>query len=357
MSRKRTSLAASNQSKNDEKFIKMPRSVGDAKVLHPIVREATDIPGIKEDLHALGFVVIGNILSSEQKEAFRCSFWNALSRRVPALKMEDVSTWIPENYQWKGNYGAGQYKHYGMAQEEHCWLIRQNEVIRQIFRDCVFEGDDELCVSLDGAAALFEPTESQLQLHVDLVPGIEGFDYGSVQGSYNLYEVACVDGRIGACFVCVPGSHLQYDSIWAHRRRDPAFVMPTKHWHVLEDDSPLQAESKLIITPANCLILWDSKLLHKNYGGDLSVDELGGRACRMTQFVAWQRKSCRSQKALAKKIECVLKGNSGNHWAATGVKVPIIPFPPWGSHTVKTIVPFASCKKAADLPQAILQIL
>eukprot|EP00388_Colpodella_angusta_P047200 GDKK01071985.1.p2 GENE.GDKK01071985.1~~GDKK01071985.1.p2 ORF type:complete len:108 (+),score=6.31 GDKK01071985.1:207-530(+) len=101
-----------------------------------------------------------------------------------------------------------------MAQEAHCWVLRKSAVVRSIFENGVYgkDGKEECCVSLDGCAALFEPVTSGLKLHVDIVPGMEGWDWGSVQASYSLYPVEvnaeCTKATGG--FVCVVGSHLQY---------------------------------------------------------------------------------------------------------------------------------------------------
>lgn len=113
-------------------------------------------------------------------------------------------------------------------------------------------------------------------MHVDVVPGLKGFDFGSVQGAYNLYPVRAdrETKRADAGFVCVVGSHKQYDQIWRNRMSKKGFKMPKKHWHELEADSLLQHEGSLVLSPPNSLVLWRSDLLHRNYGGDFSVAEL-----------------------------------------------------------------------------------
>ena len=249
--------------------------------------EADDYEGIRAALRTDGVCVIQNILSQEDQRSFLNSFWNAIETRKKAISRTDISTWTPENTDWHGTYGAGQYKHYGMAQEKHCWQIRSCAKIRQVFErgvyatpPCGSEDDqytpEECCVSLDGAAAMFRPAVSGLQLHVDQVPGLEGADFGGVQCAYNLYpvEVGADGTRATAGFVCVVGSHLQYDAMWTARAQNPAFKMPTKHWHELEPDSPLQSQASLVTSPGNCLVLWRSDLLHKNYGGDFAPADL-----------------------------------------------------------------------------------
>lgn len=169
-----------------------------------------------------------------------------------------------------------------MAQEKHCWLIRKNKVIRDIYEKGVYGLDsdenftEKCCVSLDGCAALFAPCDSQLKLHVDLVPDLEGFEFGSVQGAYNLYPVTADDQRKKATagFVCVVGSHRFYNQLWEDRKKQSNYQHPKKHWHVLEPDSPYQSQASFVVSPENSLVLWRSDLLHKNYGGDYTSEEL-----------------------------------------------------------------------------------
>lgn len=323
-------------------------------LLYPTVRSADDVAGIKHDLAELGFSVIGDILDAAEMAQFETSFWRAASSRVPKLKREDPASWTPENCTWKGHGGAGQFKYYGMAQEEHCWQIRKNRKIRRIYETAVYE-DEECCVSLDGAAALFHSSESGLKLHVDLVPELPGFEIGSMQGSYNVYGVHIDNDshKAGAGFVCVPGSHKLFDSIWEVRHNLPDYKTPKKHFFPLEEDSPLQRDTALVVNPANSLIIWDSKLLHRNYGGDFNHTDLG-RICRLAQFITWHPKKFRSSKSLEKKIKMVLEGKSGNHWASEAMVQQVKPFPPWGHHPVKIIIPFKDC---ATLPSDILETL
>mmetsp|Transcript_9580 Transcript_9580/g.15923 ORF Transcript_9580/g.15923 Transcript_9580/m.15923 type:complete len:301 (-) Transcript_9580:2104-3006(-) len=245
-----------------------------------------------------------------------------------------------------------------MAQEKHCWLVRRHPTIRRIFENGVFCADDgapePCCVSLDGCAALFRPAVSGLKTHVDLVPGLEGSDWGSVQGAYNLYEVNHDEesGKANAGFVCVVGSHRQYEAMWKRRESEKGFKKPTKHWHVLEPDSPLQEEARLILSPANSLVLWRSDLLHKNYGGDYTPQELGSeeapRLPRFTQFITFSPKKFRTQEMLQRKASSVVDGCCNNHWAALAVRVPITPFPAWSAAAKKIRIIRPSFKEEED---------
>lgn len=253
---------SSGSSRSEDKVGKVGSAVGRLKFLEPNLRCRTDFVNIRKDLDDNGFCVVENILDQSDMNKFEDLFWEALTRRLPALQRHDKSTWTEANCSWRGTYGAGQYKFYGMAQEKHCWLIRKNPAIREIFQRGVYD-DEDCCVSLDGSAGLFFPTESKLPLHVDLVPGLPGFEFGSVQAGYNLYGVQTYRGRASAGFVCVPGSHKTYMERWEASSRRPGFSPGKKHWLVLEDDSPLQGERVLVLSPPNSLVMWRSELVHR----------------------------------------------------------------------------------------------
>lgn len=426
----------------------------------PTPLEPTDYVGIRSALDRDGVCVVQNIMTTAEQEKFLDLFWMSVERRQKSLKRHDASTWTAKNTDWYGTFGAGQYKHYGMAQEAHCWLVRSNKVIRDIFEKgfysefqlgtgCTDVGSaaadnrcTPCCVSLDGCAAMFRPAVSGLKLHVDLVPNIPGgptialegdtatatssattaaasasgtragtesesevkaatasegacsAPYVPVlQGAYNLYEVqllpappqAPAQASLGgsttasttgapryanAGFVCVVGSHKHYHQMWRERlQREPQGSKPrTKHWHALEEDSPLQQECSLILSPPNSFVLWRSDLLHKNYGGDAdfssqpappstaaSTTATGGgttstaastavqatpRLARLTQFVTYYPSAFRSAEVLSKKADAVLKGAAMNHWAsyAHGSREPIVPFPAW-CESAKAITP------------------
>ena len=64
-----------------------------------------------------------------------------------------------------------------------------------------------------------------------------------------------------------------------------------------------------------------------------------------------------------KKLQNVLEGKCGNHWpgepspdAGLGFTEPIKPFPPWGKHTITTLVPFEG-RTAAMLPSDVVDLL
>jgi hypothetical protein len=320
------------------------------KVIRPIVFDIVDIEGIRNSLEQEGYAVVGSILNEDEMIEFETNFWNALNNRQPSLVRKDMSSWTPQNVEWIGTAGEGQYKHYGMAQEAHCWQIRMHRGIRSIFESLY---EEECCVSLDGGAAIFSAYKSSLELRVDVARGSKDDVFNSIQAAYNLYEVKVDRDRYnlkaGAGFVCVPGSHgSRYNELFP-----PETGNGRRHWKVTDKSLSLQPETVLIASPENCLILWNSRLTYRNYGGDFSPQELC-RPCRLTQYVCWQPKRLRTQKAFLKKVQTVLKGKCGSHWATLGVTEPLSPFPGWRPTSIPVINPFEGL---IELSEDILSIL
>jgi hypothetical protein len=350
----------------------MSRTMSKLNVFRPLPLDTDDFSAIKAALDKDGVCVITNILTATEQREFLDLFWQSMTKRNNNLRREDPSTWTKDNTDWYGTFGAGQYKHYGMAQEAHCWLIRKNEKIRRVFEESVFAQDgvkEDCCVSLDGCAALFRPCVSGLKLHVDEVAGLPGSGWGSVQGAYNLYAVDTnAEGtRASAGFACVVGSHREYDGWMRAAAKEEGYKSPKGHWCTLPESSPLQSRLQLVASPANSLVVWRSDLAHKNYGGDFTTEELTAadativgvanatgrgdmngtesreqRLARLTQFVTFQPRKYRTEETRRRKAQSVLDGVCNNHWAALSMRVPITPFPAWSAAAKKIpcILPF-----------------
>lgn len=84
--------------------------ISDLKIHSPTPLEATDLEGIKRALSEDGVAVVKNILQPSEQDLFLDSFWEAIQARHNALRRDDPSTWVPENTDWHGTFGAGQYK-------------------------------------------------------------------------------------------------------------------------------------------------------------------------------------------------------------------------------------------------------
>ena len=80
------------------------------KIYSPTPLEPTNLAGIRQALAEDGVVVVKNILQKHEQDIFLDSFWEAIEKRHSALRRNDPSTWVAENTDWHGTFGAGQYK-------------------------------------------------------------------------------------------------------------------------------------------------------------------------------------------------------------------------------------------------------
>ena len=209
-------------------------------VIAPSPLSCHDTKAVRERLDTDGFCVVKDILTDAEQREFRGKFFDALRKRHPAIRMENMDTWSKDNVSWHGTAGFGVFKHYGMAQEGHAWVVRQNPRIRAVFEKGVFK--EECVVSLDGTCALFHAEKSKLELHVDIVKNLPGAEMHPVQGSYTLWGSEVRGDRLSAGFVVVPRSHQLFDETWAAREQLEGFKRPAKHFHEMYD-SKLRAKT------------------------------------------------------------------------------------------------------------------
>ena len=84
--------------------------MNDLKIYSPTPLEPTDFEGIKRALTEDGVAVVKDILQEPEQDAFLDNFWEAVTKRNINLRRDDPSTWVTENTDWYGTFGAGQYK-------------------------------------------------------------------------------------------------------------------------------------------------------------------------------------------------------------------------------------------------------
>jgi hypothetical protein len=80
------------------------------KIHSPEPLEPTDYVGINQALAEDGVAVVKNILEEVEQSTFLDFFWESIIKRNSKLCRDDQSTWIEENTDWYGTFGAGQYK-------------------------------------------------------------------------------------------------------------------------------------------------------------------------------------------------------------------------------------------------------
>jgi len=259
--------------------------------LSPQLFEKDDVTNWKQHLDEYGFVVLTNILTSEEKtEAFNL-FKKDLSTVSPNFDFDDTNTWNIQNCPLM--FGKGMAVFNGFGQSDFMWNLRVNSSIKSIYKniyDC-----EELVVSLDGFSMFVSNKQkSKPWLHIDQNPKNDMY---SIQGSYNFMKVDEKD----AGFVIVPKSHKTYSPKVDYK----------KDWILCDTGDSHLSNSKKLIIPENCFTLWNSKLIHANEGMTKSGIELN----RLTTYISYQPKINRTETIYKKRLEAYKNGDTTSHWS------------------------------------------
>lgn len=268
-----------------------------------------------------GFVVIRDVLNSQEIESAIQDIWNVIcgvdpstSEYVQSLKelydnfqavdMKDPTTWTPSN-------GYPVMEELGMlgnqiATQHSAFINRQNEHVYQVFKSII--GRDDLHVSLDRFGVM-RPTKQVLLadgktrrdfpeyqtrekwMHWDLNPFklTSGCDKTSQDGKQSFTSIDSIDVN---AFFCLEGNRTCTDyrqvqgfiALSESTEEDGGFIcVPTFHKHILEwaranreyettldfvsvpNHDPLRNQGCKIPVRAGSLVIWDSRLPHCNY--------------------------------------------------------------------------------------------
>lgn len=237
-----------------------------------------------------GYVVIRNILNSQDRETFFQKFKTDFNQVSPNFNFDDKSTWNIKNY--PGMYGKGMCVFNGFGQANFMWYLRTHSEIQQIFTKIY--NDDNLVTSMDGFSVFVDKNQKTKSWHhVDQNPKNPITSY---QASYNFYPVNTDD----AGFVVAPKSHIEYIPDVKHKR----------DWIMLEGDSDWHDKVVKLIIPDNCLTIWNSKLIHANAGMSKNTDRIN----RLTCYITYLPKSLRSENIRQERIQAYINGETCSHW-------------------------------------------
>lgn len=258
--------------------------------LTPILHDFADSVGWKQHLEEEGYVVISSVLSEDEYQTAFELFKKDWNYVTPRFDFEDKATWGIENAPLM--YGKGMAVFNGFGQSDFMWYLRTLDKFKDIFK--TIHETEELVTSMDGFSVyLSDKQKSKSWLHVDQNPKNPLY---SIQGSYNFLPVTEED----AGFVIVPRSHLDYTPIVKH----------DKSWIMCPDEQHLK-ESKKLLIPKNCFMLWNSKLIHANQGMTKKTTELN----RLTAYISYLPKSLREPDILEAKIRAYIASETTSHWS------------------------------------------
>ena len=256
----------------------------------PTLFDISDQENWMEYLEKEGYVVIKNVLSSEEREQGLSLFKKDMATVSPRFDFDDSSTWSIETCPLM--FGKGMAVFNGFGQSDFMWHLRLNPKIQNIFKQIYSTND--LVTSLDGFSMFISKAQkSKPWLHIDQNPKNDMY---SIQGAYNYFPV---NEKTDAGFVLVPGSHKNYKPE----------VKGKADWHVC-NPQPISESRKLII-PENCMVLWNSKTIHANEGMSKSGVELN----RLTCYITYQPKHLRPENIKLKRQNAYVNGCATSHYA------------------------------------------
>ena len=237
-----------------------------------------------------GYVVINDILSNVELLAGLNLFKQDIATVSPRFNFDDKTTWGIDTCPLM--FGKGMAVFNGFGQSDFMWHLRTNTKIQSIFK--TIYSTDELVSSLDGFSMFISKSQkSKSWLHIDQNPANSIY---SIQGAYNYFPVK---DHSDAGFVLVPKSHKTYKPT----------VPGNKDWFVCPEQ-PISESRKLII-PENCLVLWNSKTIHANEG----MTKPGVELNRLTCYVTYQPKHLRKESIFKKRVMAYINGCATSHWA------------------------------------------
>lgn len=257
----------------------------------PKVFNKEDINEFMKHLNTEGYVIIKNILNTQEREIFFQKFKTDFNYVSPNFKFDDKSTWNIKTY--PGMYGKGMCVFNGFGQADFMWYLRTNLNIQQIFKNLYDE--NELVTSMDGFSVFVDKNQKTKSWHhVDQNPKNQILSY---QAAYNFYPVNSDD----AGFVVAPKSHNDFIPNVKHN----------KDWIMLKEDSEWHNKVVKLIIPENCLTIWNSKLIHANTGMKKNTDRIN----RLTCYVTYLPKSLRSDHIQQERIQAYINGETCSHWS------------------------------------------
>lgn len=216
-----------------------------------------------EHLHAEGFVVIADALTSTESTHALDLTWDYLGQLGTGIERADPTTWGDDR--WPVAVHGGIIPSQGIGHSSAQWYIRSIPNVKTSF--AAIWDDDDLLVSFDGMALWRPPSinpdwrtnRGGSWLHVDQHPiGRPGFH--CVQGLVTLLPTSPTTGGN----VIIPRSHRLFESI-PERYADRLAKVPASvdHFRYPADD-PQLVETPPIMPhlEAGDLLLWDSRTIH-----------------------------------------------------------------------------------------------
>ncbi|KAF9087143.1 hypothetical protein BGX27_002987 [Mortierella sp. AM989] len=284
----------------------------------PIFDPLTQSEEIQNYLTKEGYVAV-QVTTAQEAQARYSEFWTFLESLDSGISRSDPSTWDKRSTWPQQDHGI--LFGYGVGQADFCWKARIEPNVIKVFSDLWNVPESKLVTSFDGANMYPNPryahnTEGEGQdqeMTPTTVKIYTGYETEGEDGQDVTVNVAAPDqapllptsvktGEDKLGLVHTTGHY----RMWPHRDQRPSrqdricvqglynmlpntspsdgglVVYPRTHtinwaerylkakssddWYVVPTDAPEVDPSKAAVlrTPAGCLILWDSRLIHCN---------------------------------------------------------------------------------------------
>jgi hypothetical protein len=209
-----------------------------------------DFAEIKKSLDELGYVVIPNVITRDEKNEYLYEF-NKWMDSIP--DMDAIHRKISFN---------GIFKHHEVGHQRFAWLLRTNPKIQNIFKS--LWNTEELVVSFDGCC--WYPSGynaiDTYWLHSDQAP--------------NNSELSCYQSFLSLTpnrdrtIVVYEGSHK------LHKEHSELYnLRHNKNWNPIEEEyaKKLADKRRVLKVDKGSLVIWDSRTFHQNTTGGLYCEE------------------------------------------------------------------------------------
>lgn len=247
---------------------------------------------IKSELQKCGYVIIPNILSSEEIAHAKELMIN-WEKSVPGLleKHGDINP-------------HGIYKYHEAGHAPHSWYIRTLPKVQQVFKD-IWETND-IITGFDGSCympkELCKKDTKKGWTHADQSP--------KTSGKLLCYQsVVALTSNKERTLVVYEGTHNIYEKYCLDRE-----LKGSKHWQKIDPEflATISDKRKALHIPAGAMALWDSRTFHQNQYGAPNSEE------RRVQYICFLPRSHPSNTAAAakKRKERFEQRRTTSHWPA-----------------------------------------
>ena len=238
---------------------------------------------VKQELMVNGYVVIPNILNSDEIESVKSKFFD-WKRQVNIDNFHDK---MDPHYI---------YKYHEIGHQEHAWIIRTNPKIQNVFK--YLWNTNDLVVSFDGCCYI--PSECKKKdkcwTHTD--------QSSKKKGLFCYQGLVSLTANKERTLVVYEGSHLKHEEYFKDR-----FITDNKDWNLIDFDylNSIKNTRRILNVPSGSLVLWDSRTFHQNQLGKSDEE-------RLVQYVCYLPRSLSTQNNRIKRIKYFEERRTTSHW-------------------------------------------